>query len=253
MRSMCRVWALVLTASAALGGGGVARAGQTDAGVTVLLIHGQHVEQSGSANVPLVPAPVIDASHRFARLELSAEGIPPLGAFPVGANSLGIQSIGLSYLQGAARYWNAAGTFAIGAGETLYNQRTNYVMSSSNAFVLGQYDASRVAGALYEIAGKVQLHGIRIEASVDVNPVLHGSMHWTDYQTVNGSTTTIDLQPDWERGSQFAAILEFSQPEGAFELHYGVRYLNYVAHFNDGSLADRNTFAMPFIGFSRNL
>ena len=39
---------------------------------------------------------------------------------------------------------------------------------------------------------------------------------------------------------------------GSYTLLYGIRYLNYIAHFNaTGTLADRNTLVLPFLGFER--
>jgi hypothetical protein len=249
---MYRVWAAIWLTSVVAIVPCAAYADQTTAGISIIVVHGQHVEQNGIANAPLVPAPVLELSRRSRSLEVSAEGIPPLRSYAVGSNALGIRSIGLSYFQSSIRYWNKAGTFAAGVGETLYNQRTDYVIYSSSQLVTGQYDASRVVGARYEIVGRKPL-GTQsgVELSLSVNPSLHGRMGWTDYQTFAGRLATLQLPPEWERGSQVQLVAQVDRRAGAFGLRYGIRYLNYIARFDDGTLADRNTFIMPFFGVTR--
>ena len=229
-------------------------ADSTTAGVSIVLVHGQHTEQGGAADAPLIPAPVLSVSQRMRRFEFFAEGIPPLRSYPVGTNTLGIQAISLSFAQATARYWNRYGTLGAGVGDTLYNQQTTYLGWASPTFSNGQYDASRVAGARYELLGNLPLAGGRaVEASLAVNPSLHGRAGWTNYETVSGATTTYALPSASERGSQIEAILQLCRQTGRLRWRYGVRYLNYVAHFDDGSLADRNVFLMPFIGIDRFL
>ncbi len=226
----------------------------TTAGLSIVVVHGQHAEQGGTATAPLIPAPLIQASHRSGRFEIVAEGIPPLRSFPVGNNGLGLQNIALSYLSGSLRYWNKAGTFAAGIGETLYNQRTEYLGYVSPVFTEGQYDKSRVAGSLYEIVNRLPLRGGSVlETWLAYNPALHGHMTWTNFQTDRNGTFDQELLPDWERGSQIQAQVEIERPAGPFTVSYGVRYLNYQANFNGGFFADRNTFVMPFVGFTRRL
>ena len=133
----------------------------TTAGISIVFVHGQHTEQGGSARAPLVPAPVLSVSHRMRGFEIFAEGIPPLHSYPVGTNTLGIHSISLSYAQATTRYWNRSRTLGAGVGETLYNQQTDYLGWASPAFSNGQYDASRVAGARYEIVAALPLRGSR--------------------------------------------------------------------------------------------
>lgn len=226
---------------------------RTAVGVSLLFVSGQHEEQNGSAKASLVPAPLIRISHGSRRVEFLAEGIPPLRA-PIGNNGLGIQNIQLSYVSGVVRYWNRQRTFALGVGETLYNQQTNYAFGSFASVSNGQIDASRVAGAQFEALGRIPTrHAGYVEISASVNPSLHGRMGWTNYETVQGATSTFALPPAWERGSEVLLGLENVHRFGPYEFSYGLRYLNYVAHFDDGRLADRNTFLMPFAGISRAL
>lgn len=250
-----RVWALLfLVCCPAVPAAARAADDGTSAGISVVVVHGQHAEQGGTASAPLIPAPLLNIAHRFRNVEIDAEGIPPLRSFPVGNNGLGMQNIALSYLSGSVRYWNRRGTFALGIGETLYNQRTDYLGFSSPNFTEWQYDKSRVAGALYEAVNRLPLHGGSVlETWIAYNPVLHGRMSWTNYETFNGGTRTQDLLPDWERGSQIQAEVRLERPAGPYTISYGMRYLNYQAYFDGGFFADRNTFLMPFVGVTRRL
>ena len=228
--------------------------GQTSAGLDVIFVHGQHAERTGSVETPLVPAPILRVSHRTGRVELIVEAIPPLGTYPIHDNVLGMQDIALSYGEGDLRYWNRSGRFALGIGETLYNQRTHYVNFSSPQLTLGEYDASRVTGAQYEAVERVPIRPNDVlEATLQINPSLHGRLTWTEYSTSASGTHSFDIGPGWESGSQAEAALQLEHRTGPWVFRYGLRYLNYVAHFNDGVLADRNTFLMPFVGASRNL
>lgn len=249
-----RFRAITAAAILAFAAGAVCRADSgTAAGVSLLFVSGQHEEQNGSARASLVPAPLIEISHTSRRFEFLAEGIPPLRA-PIGDNQLGIQDIQLSYVSGVVRYWNRRRTFAVGVGETLYNQQTNYAFGSYASVSNGQLDASRVAGAQFEALGRIPAGGSDyVEISASVNPSLHGRMGWTNYETVQGATNTFALPPAWERGSEVLLGLERVHRFGRYEFSYGLRYLNYVARFDDGRLADRNTFLMPFAGISRAL
>ena len=251
-----RVWcfAFAVTITVLIPRAGWAQQAASQAGVSLVFVHGQHVETGGTTNAPFIPAPVLNASTRLRQFEITAEGIPPLRSYPIGNNGLGIQNISLSYVEGSLRYWDKTGTFAAGIGETLYNQRTDYVSFSDSNGSIGQYDGSRVAGTRYELVARRPLRfGDTIEASLAVNPSLHGLVHWTDYDIFRGRMHSFDLRPGYEAGSQVEAALRFDHAVGPYTLRYGVRYLNYVAHFSNGNLADRNTFVMPFVGIERSL
>lgn len=123
-----RVWALGILC--ALGLCANALADQTTAGISLGAAHGQHREVDGTATAPFVPAPIITASHRSGRLELSLRALPPVGV-AIANNDLGMKNFNLSYGDATLRLWNRRGTFAVGLGETLYNQRTRFLLAQA--------------------------------------------------------------------------------------------------------------------------
>lgn len=250
-----RVWAVIsiLTLLAPV----TARADQTTFGVAITGTHGTHREDGGTATAPLIPAPVLGISHRFKQFELSAEGLPPIGAIPVANNGLGMQSIALTYGDITLRHWNKRQTFAVGFGETLYNQRTTFLDYQSSRFKDSSVDTSRVAGARYEVLGRIALPAQNaIQLQFAVNPALHGGFI-DESQSTNlnlGRTFTFTRRPEWEKASQVDADVRFTHSYGAYALSYGVRYLNYTAQFTQrpwAPFADANSLVMPYVAIQR--
>lgn len=249
-----RVWSFLLLA--ALFTPSAARASQTTIGIALNGTHGTHRESDGTATAPLIPAPVLSVWHRSKRFEIAAEGLPPIGPIGVSNNGLGMRDISLTYADATLRYWNRAQTLAFGFGETLYNQRTNFLVFAGRFGQAYDINRSRIAGTRYEILGRFHVN-LRtfVEAQLGVDPALHGRFTFTHrFVPVTGRGFEYTQPPSWERASQVDANLRFVHEYGPYALSYGVRYLNYTAAFTGraGSpFADANSLLMPYIGFER--
>jgi hypothetical protein len=237
------------------------RAGETSFGITLAGTHGTHREAGGTANAPLVPAPLLSASHAFNCLEVSAEGLPPVGPISVGNNGLGMQNVALTYADAGVRYWNRTHTFALGIGQTLYNQRTLFAAEPAPGERAQEIDRSRVTGTRYEIMARKPL-SVRnfLEASLGVDPAMHGRFSYT--QTLSGRSGPFNLPslsyqsaPSWARAAQIDANARFVHRSGPYAISYGVRYLNYIAQFNGDffrpRFADANSLVMPYVQVER--
>lgn len=249
-----RVWAILLTA--ALLAPHAAHADETSFGVQLAGTHGTHRESDGTVTAPLVPVPIVTASHRFGGcFEAAAEGLPPIGPIRIANNGLGMQDIALTYVDASLRYWNRTGTLGVGIGDTLYNQRTNFARMLDATHRGTELDHSRVAGTRYEILGRLPLgtHD-EVRATLGVNPAMHGRYSYTVHVT-NGSRVTDFNSPDsWERASQVDADARFVHYARDYALSYGVRYLNYTAAYTQWPaprFADANSLLMPYVGVQR--
>lgn len=253
-----RVWVVLFLLAVAAPA--CARAGETTVGIAITGTHGTHRESGGAATAPLVPAPVVALSHRFKRFEFQAEGLPPVGPIPVSNNGLGMQSIALSYVDGTVRYWNSSQTFAVGLGETLYNQRSKFLDVQTPYVQEHSTNFSRVAGARYEVAARVPLAGRNlVQAQFALNPAMHGRFifqvdeRWLSNHGWRENDFT--QPPQWERGSQVDADVRVTHSFGTFAVSYGLRYLNYTAKFTTRPVdrfADSNSFLMPYIAIERS-
>jgi len=220
-----------------------ARADGTTAGLAITATHGTHEEPGSSITAPLIPAPVFFLAHKRGEFEIVAEGLPPVGPFPVDNNGLGIKNIKLGYGDVSLRMWDPSGHVAIGIGESLYVQQTRYARTSS----IDQYDASRVTGGRYEIVGQQHLgQTLRFVTSFAVNPRMHALL--TSTFSGPGSVGLYAPQSP-ETGAQVDAGARIERSNGNGTVAFGVRYINYSARFDDGRLADRNVFTMPFVAF----
>lgn len=254
-----------------------ARAAQVAVGITSAFTFGTHEERQGSDAVPLLPIPLITLRVPLRRFEFVAEGVPPIGPIPYHSAYGGTsQSTLLSYAHAALRYKLNA-HFSIGIGETLYNQRTTYVQTSVfHGYVYmpdqtkvpatltetrTQVDASRVPGMRLEMRGQWSLGRAQwIAAEIAVTPAMHAVVRATN-RFENSVVTTAPIIsprpysysfPAPETGSEVDASVTAGRRFGSYTLLYGIRYLNYIAHFNaTGTLADRNTLVLPFLGFER--
>jgi hypothetical protein len=235
----------------------VASAGETTIGIALTGTHGTHRESGGVAQAPLIPAPVLAISHRVHRFELTAEGLPPLGPIGVANNGLGMRDISLTYADATLRYWNASGTLAFGAGQTLYNQRTRFVAFQDAYEQLNDVNRSRISGMRYEVVGRVPLgRGDFMEAQFAVNPRLHGRYTVMRQRVIKatGQSFGFTSPPQGEAASQVDIGLRFVHGFAPFAVSYGVRYLNYTAAFTrPGSpFADSNSLVMPFVALERH-
>jgi|SRR5579872_938344 len=233
-----------------------ARADQTTVGVQLAGTHGTHRESDGTATAPLIPAPLLTASHSAQCWEVAAEGLPPIGPIPVGDNALGMQNVALTYADAVARYWNQSHTFAVGIGDTLYNQRTEFAREISPTVRGTEVDSSRVVGTRYELTFRKALSLTNgLEARVAVDPAMHGRFSYTQTEQ-NGVVTfgPYTSPPSWERASQVDADAHFIHRFGTYAVLYGVRYLNYTASYTDPfqpRFADANSLIMPYVALQR--
>ena len=132
----------------------------------------QHIETGNNASVySPVPLAVLDA--HVNRFEITGEWLP-LPSIPISNNPNGIPSITLNYLDGSVRYWVAPNRWALGIGETLWNQQTEYL------YMPVAYDASRGAGARYELVNSIPLRtGVALQTSVAAAPTIHAILSYT--------------------------------------------------------------------------
>ena len=237
-----------------------ALADQTEVGGGIILVHGAHTEHADAhATASAVPAILVYGRHRFGRWSATLESIPG-GTARVCQNSLGLNHITLSYIRPSISYDVAART-TIGLSEIAYNQRTNYGASYAPAPSgvslerWDEVDASRVAGASVDLSQTLyRSHKNVISLQASYSPRLTATLSQTNsYRYTNGYTySTPSSQP--ESGSRLELMLDAAVRAGKrTTFHYGVRYLNMNMHFSDGSLADRNAFIVPFLGWSTTL
>jgi hypothetical protein len=264
-----------------------ARATQIDLGVTAALASGTHQEQSGRSTVPLIPVPLLTLRIPMQRFEIFAEGVPPIGPVPYRGVMQGIsQSTLLSYMNASLRY-RVAPHLSVGVGETIYNQSTTYsrrivthgFMYSCQPFSgctstpvtftneTTQVDSSHVPGMRFEVLGNWPAgKNSWLSAGFAVTPSMHAVVRTSEWsQGWISPAPPLPLPVPGrgpyrlgfnapETGSQVDGSIAAGRRFGPYSIVYGLRYINYLARFNrDGSLADRNTLLLPFVGFERTL
>lgn len=246
---------------------------ETKFAVTANFLDGKHQTSDFPADqLHFVPLPLSELTFRRGRDTIRIEGLPPV-SFHYGSNAGdGALSTQLSILNATYRRTIGAGWF-VGVGETLYNQSTTYANVPGFVYrrgdqvfpiIASEKQYSRVAGTRLE-AGRIMEIGAgraQLEISAAYNPKLHGNQ----FTSIPTFSPVVVCPP-----SPVCAIptttLTFSDPETATqldfsvrvvhkvgkrgELLYGVRYLNYTAHYVDepGQLADRNVGIAPLIGY----
>lgn len=233
-----------------------ARASGMQAGVAIGLAHAIHRESSGTAEVPIIPVPIVNVSQHLSRFEVTAEALPPLGPTKIANNGLGIHDFTLTYLDGTLRYWNRAQTFAIGVGESLYTQQTHLVIVDSPSMQESETNSSRVGGAEYEMVGRLHANARDFwEARIAVNPAMHGRFSYTEQTTLdNGQSFETTAPPTSETASEIDISVRYVRAFERYEVSYGVRYLNYSAAFsarNGSPFADSNSLLMPYVQLDR--
>ncbi len=269
----------VMTTALVVWANAVACADPVDAtlAVTVNALNGHHEINGGhSDRLDFAPLPLGELTLRRNSESIRIEGLPPV-TFGYNSSGDGALSTRLAIVTATYRHTFAGGWFA-GAGQTVYNQFTTYVPVKGNFFysrglqvdVINGSEAqySRVTGVRLEV-GRIVQHGRdRIEWWAAANPHLRG-IQYTRIPTfastcvgpiTNGAGPSIPAQcpqavhtyADPENGSQVdisARVAHRISKNG--ELLYGVRYLNYTAHYDDfpGQLADRNLGFAPVLGY----
>ncbi len=224
-------------------------------GLTLNASIGTHEERTGRERVPLLPIPLLDVRVPFKHFEVEVEGVPSIG--PVGYGSsvaAATRSTKISYVFGTLRYHVPNTRWSAGLGAILYNQETVTAQTTTlpclnpctpAPFTVTEYDRSRVGGMRYEIGYAIPLSPVgSLSLQIGLTPVMHATIH----EALSPFNQTLD-EP--ERASQFDGQLRYAQQTRGVTWAYGVRYINYLAHFEgNGALSDRNSLLMPFAGLS---
>ncbi len=250
---------------------------QTTFALTVNPLTGHH-EVNGAHVDKLVfaPVPLAELTVAMKRSSIRIEGLPPV-TFGYNTAGTGAISTRLGILNATYRQTFGGGWFA-GIGQTVYNQITIYRSVNGSFFYTRGPDVvpingseaqySRVTGMRLE-AGRVLASGRdRIEMWAAADPRMRGTQ-FTRIPTFNfrcspgagpppgpGCTQVENTYSDPENASQVDLSIRVGHRlSKRGELLYGLRYLNYVAHYDDfpGQLADRNVGFAPVIGYRLKL
>ncbi len=254
-------------------GGARAEPVETTFSLTVNPLSGQHqVNGGGVDRLSFAPLPLGELTLRRRAESLRIEGLPPV-TFGYGSSADGSQSTTLSIVNATYRHW--FGRVFVGAGQTLYNQRTSYASTQSGYYYTrgpivdpiygSEQQYSRVTGLRLEAGGTIERARDRIEYSAAANPKMHGiqytriplpisECHFVNGPSGNAVTCNqlVDTFSDPENAAQVDLSLRVAHKLSKHgELLYGLRYLNYSAHYDDfpGQLADRNVGFAPALGY----
>jgi hypothetical protein len=233
-------------------------------------INGSHVDK-----LIFAPVPLAELGVGTKRGSLRLEGLPPV-TFGYNTAGSGAQSTQLAILIATYRQTLAAGWF-VGAGQTIYNQFTTYRPVNGTYYYSRGLDVvpingseaqySRVTGARFEVGRVRASENARLEFWAAANPRMRG-IQYTRIPTFNyrcsggvgapgpGCTQIVNTYADPENGSQVDLSVRVGRRlSKRGELMYGLRYLNYTAHYDDfpGQLADRNVGFAPTIGYRLKL
>ena len=225
---MRRSSSLALLAALVASTGATAQA-NTYAGVQALVISGVHrdccINQYGVGGGPL-----IEAGSGGKRVMVHLEGIPvvavpsrPSAEYGKATPALGIAHAAAEFaVDKASRLW-------LGAGVSVYNQRTPLP-------ALQQEVSSRLSGLRYVARYREPLRGTRfLESTLGIAPTIFGTDR---FLYSDGITPAVNKD---ERASEIDASVALGVRRGSTEWLFGVRTLNFSAHFTkDGSSADRN-------------
>ncbi len=247
IRAAVMAGAIVLCAAARAG---AAPLEVTVAG-TVNGLSGQHETGGETDHYSLLPLPLGEVTVRSGADTLRVEGLPPVTIGYSGGSRL--LSTRLSIVNATLRHAFSGGWF-VGAGQTVYNQSTQYTSPSDQT----QY--SRVTGLRLE-AGRIFGSGANhVEAFGAVNGRMRGTQFTTFASAFTSCTfgAAVVCSPrsetfaDPENAAQVdltARLAHRVSPHG--EIIVGLRYLNYTAHYDDapGVIADRNVGFAPSLGF----
>lgn len=198
------------------------------AGIQGLFVTGVHTDIAG-AQRGVAPGALIELGARWKRLELRAEGIPPVSLPQKPSEFYGQSTPQLSLINGALRYaLDPQSRFSAGMGMTVINQKTPLPN-------LNQVVASRLAGARYEFMYAAPLRGSHVlEIVAGGAPRLTGADHFTWSVP----------HPGRDRGeiaSEIDGQVAWGIVSGSSEFLFGLRSINFSAQFTDnGEAADRN-------------
>jgi hypothetical protein len=242
--------------------------------LTVNPLTGQHeVNGNHTDKLSFAPLPLGELIVRHGPDAVRVEGLPPV-TFGYNTSGDGAQSTQLSIVNATYRRTFGNGWFA-GVGQTIYNQFTtyvpvngtfNYIRGKSQIIPIFGSEAqySRVTGLRWELGRTIERGRDRAEFWAAVNPKMRG-IQYTQIPTHD--LCFVQVQRGVVQGTTCSKIVNtFADPENASqvdltarvahriakraELLYGVRYLNYTAHYDDfpGQIADRNVGFAPLLG-----
>ena len=250
---------------------------QTTFTLTVNPLTGHHEINDGHVDkLIFAPVPLIELSVATQRSSIRLEGLPPV-TFGYNTAGTGAQSTQLAILNATYRQTFGGGWF-VGAGQTVYNQFTTYrPVNGQFTYTRGQAvvpingseaQYSRVTGVRLEVGRVRASERDRLEFWAAVNPRMHGNQYTRiptfEYRCSTGSgpppapgcTPIVNTYADPENAAQVdLAVRAGHRLSKHGELIYGLRYLNYAAHYDDfpGQLADRNVGFAPTIGYRLKL
>jgi hypothetical protein len=244
--------------------------------LTINAMSGQHQVNGGAVDrLSFAPLPLGEITLRRQAESVRIEGLPPV-TFGYGGSGAGSQSTRLSIVNATYRHTFGHGVFA-GVGQTLYNQSTTYAATQSGYYYTRGFTVdpiqgseeqySRVTGLRFEVGTTIDLKNDRIELLAAANPKMHGIQYtriptpFTECSFPNGGNPFsgsavcrqfVETFADPEKAAQVdlsARVAHRLSKHG--ELLYGLRYLNYSAHYDDflGQLADRNVGFAPTLGY----
>ena len=240
--------------------------------ITVNALSGKHEVDGGhSDHFGFLPLPLGELTLRRGRESLRIEGLPPI-TFGYSTTGDGALATRLSIINATYRHTFSGGWF-VGAGQTVYNQFTTYLPVNGDLFYERGFNSepingsevqySRVTGARFEAGRTLELGRDRIDLSAAVNPRMRG----IQYTRIPTFITQCSFSSNGTSSSCTQLVQTFADPENASqvdlsarvahrvskhgELLYGLRYLNYSAHYDDfpGKIADRNVGFAPVLGY----
>jgi hypothetical protein len=228
---------------------------QTSLTLSVNPLTGEHVSGGDIDRVDFAPLPLAEIESRWHGTSIHVEGLPSV-TFGYGSNPDGAQSTRLSIVNATVRQSIGAGWF-VGVGQTIYNQRTDYGEQSgyryyayglAATYIYGdEIQDSRVTGLRLEVGREVHWGATSLAFDAAFNPAMHG-VQYTEFANLS--------LPDPEAAAQTDLSLRIGHRLSRHgELFYGLRYLNYTAHYvaPGNPLSDRNVGFAPTIAYRLRL
>jgi hypothetical protein len=240
--------------------------------LSINLLEGEHNIGDGEADVILLaPLPLAELDLRQGRESIHLEGLPSV-TFSYASNPDGAQATRLSLVNATFRHALGRGWF-VGFGQTVYNQSTYYgqeygerfyAYSIASVFADGaETQYSRVTGPRLEVGRSFVRGRNRVEAVVGVNPSMHGVQYtqvatgeFTCTSFEHGCVQYVPTYANPEAAAQVDLSLRVAHRTSRHgELLYGLRYLNYSAHYVApmSPLSDRNVGFAPVIAYRLRL
>jgi hypothetical protein len=230
---------------AALPASAVAEPSSTTVGLTLNPSFGVHESFNDTVHVPPVPVPLIEVSHRFDRFELLATGLPPTVAIPYQDPIQSQTWLRITILDATLRAYDRSGRFAVGLGETIYNQTTHYARADFYP-ATGEQQYSRIVGMHIELLARLPFRAGSLETSIRYAPTMLG----TQVSTYESSAALTRFDP--ERGQQIDTSVRYIHRIDAHrEAILGLRYVNFTARYDvpKRPLSDRNAGLLPSFGY----